>query len=373
MDEEDHYPLFEAIEDRDVAAVESFLQTPGIDVDIAIEACGFLLPLLNWAIHLDQTDIVEVLLAHGAAVNGPVGAWITPTPLQVACDSKIDQTAVIKVLLDNGADVDAMTAYRRMTPLTIACVGNSNLGIIQMLLIAGADVNGGGGVIAPLHSAAYFGNQGATQLLIEAGADVNRVSTEVFSSLPVGSTPLHFAASYRSRLGCVTHLLAAGADPRIVNEAGQTPLHFAAAAFKSSVDVVNAMLTAGCDPLHRDNDGRTPLQYACYLRSMRYYHPDVITALVAAGDRSWQCVPTPCPGLEAAMLSVWQAAPDELPQLVRRLKNPPRSLIKLYARMDDEEMKKVVQEVLRVLHHHFSSFPHLKEHLLKSIFGLTTV
>ena len=86
--------------------------------------------------------------------------------------------------------------------------------------------------------------------------------------------------------------------------------------------------------------------------------PSIITALVAAGDRSWECVPTPCPGLEATMVSVWQAAPDELPELFKRL---------------DEEMKKVVQEVLRVLHRHFSSYPHLEEQLLKSIFGLTTV
>ena len=85
---------------------------------------------------------------------------------------------------------------------------------------------------------------------------------------------------------------------------------------------------------------------------------------MAAGDRSWECVPTPCPGLEVAGCS-----PDELPELVKRLENSPQNLIELYARMDDEEMKKVVQEVL---HHHFSGFPHLKEHLLKAIFGFTT-
>ena len=66
---------------------------------------------------------------------------------------------------------------------------------------------------------------------------------------------------------------------------------------------------------------------------------------MAAGDRLWQCVPRPCPGLEAAMLSVWQAAPDELPELVKHMENSPQNLIELYARMDDdEEMKKVVQE-----------------------------
>ena len=41
--------------------------------------------------------------------------------------------------------------------------------------------------------------------------------------------------------------------------------------------------------------------------------------------------------------------------------------------MDDYAMKKVVQEVLRVLHHHFAGFPHLKEHLFNSIFDLTSV
>ena len=71
--------------------------------------------------------------------------------------------------------------------------------------------------------------------------------------------------------------------------------------------------------------------------------------------------------------SVWQAAPDELSKLVKRKENSAQNLIELYARMDDdEEMKKVVQEVLQVLHHHFAGFPHLKEHLLNSIFGFET-
>ena len=149
------------------------------------------------------------------------------------------------------------------------------------------------------------------------------------------------------------------------------------AAWRSSVEIFNALLAAGCDPLRQDNQGRTPLQHL-YYENIRYNrnfstnHFNTITDLVVAGDRSWQCVPTPCPGLEAAMLSVWQAAPDELPELVKRMENPPQTLIELYARMDDEEMKKVVQEVLRVLHRPFAGFPHLKEHLLNCIFGFAT-
>ena len=188
-------------------------------------------------------------------------------------------------------------------------------------------------------------------------------------------TPLHYAAA-RDSLDCINSLLAAGADPNIANSEGRTPLH--EAAWRASVDVVNALLDAGGDPLHQDNDGRTPLQY--FYEEIDEEEPfstdqfNIITALVAAGDRSWECVPTPCPGLEAAMLSVWQNAPDELPEMLKRMENPPQNLIELFPRLDDddEEMKKVVQEVLRVVHHHFYGFPEVMEHLLKYIFGLGT-
>ena len=183
--------------------------------------------------------------------------------------------------------------------------------------------------------------------------------------VPPGSTPL-LCVRY------ITPLLADEADPNIANSAGRTPLHRAAYHGDSSIDQQSAKLTAGSDPLHQDNDGRTPLHHFYYERrriSFSATQFNIITALVAAGDRSWECVPTPCPGLEAAMLSVWRNAPGELPELLKRLENPPQNLIELFPRMD-EEMKKVVQEVLRGLHRHFSGFPHLKEHLLNSIFGL---
>ena len=143
------------------------------------------------------------------------------------------------------------------------------------------------------------------------------------------------------------------------NEYADTTLHHAVF---GSLDFVNALLAAGCDPLHRDNQGRTPLQSLYqgtrfWLGSKRFNN---ITALVAAGDRSWRCVPTPCPGLEAAMVSVWHML--LMPEVVKRLENPPHNLIELFPRMDDDdEMKKVVQEVLRGLHHHVFGFPRLKE------------
>ena len=264
-----------------------------------------------------------------------------------------------------------MAADYRWMPLNVACYSDKNLGTIQLLLNAGADVNGGGGDNTPLHQAVLGKNTQAIELLIEAGADVNRVSTGYV--YPLGSTLLHLAAS-RDKLDCIHTLLAAGVDPSIADARGRTPLHVAA--WNSYVEIVVAFLDAGADPLHRDNDGRTPLQYLHQIRRYAAFSAqcfNTITALVAAGDRSWECVPTPCHGLQAAMFSVWQAAPDEFPELVKRLENPAQSVIELFPRMDDEEMKKVVQEVLRGLHRHFAGFPHVKEQIMKSIFDFTSV
>ena len=386
MNREDYNKLLLAAIGRgDVAAVESCLQTFDIDVDFIFDIGGKYVYELSTPLHLaircNHKTIVEVLLAHGAhqhaSVNGPVDAC--KTPLQEACDKDSVNEEIVNLLIVNGADVDAMTARERRTPLTLASHSTRNLGIAQLLLDAGADVNGSGVVVAPLHWAALGGNIEAIELLIQAGADVNRASTEEDIGGPEGSTPLHFAA-FENELTCLNTLLKAGANPNIGDARRQTPLY--PAACYASVDVINALLAAGCDPLHRNNRGRTPLQhlYAAFNRFFSAKHFNIITALVAAGDCSWECVPTPCPGLEAAMLSVWQAAPDELPELVKRMENPPQTLIELYAHMDDddddddddEEMKKVVQEVLRVLHHHFAGFPHLKQHLLTAIFGFRT-
>ena len=361
--------LLEAVESGYLAEVQRILKhNPDIDVDALNEIENT--PFLE-AIRKKHKPIIECLLAHGASVNGPVGAW--RTPLQLAC--LVGKADIVSLLLEHGADVDGFSAHVRQTPLTEACGSNTKLDITRLLIDAGADLNGVGGDIAPLHHAAFNGNTEAVELLIQSGADVNILSSRGYG-LPAGSTPLHFAA-VRDSLDCINSLLAAGADSNIANSEGRTPLHLVA--LHSSFDVITALLDAGCDPLHQDNDGRTPLQHLYHARSryMHFYNEkqfNMTTTLVAAGDRSWECVPTPCPGLEAAMLSVWQAAPDELPELVKRMENPPQTLIELYARMDDDdEMKKVVQEVLRVLHHHFAGFPHLKEDLLNSIFGLGTV
>ena len=190
--------LFQAVKSGDLAQVQRLFETP--DVDALDQYSGT--PLLE-AIQHSHTPIVEILLAHGAAVNGPVGAY--RTPLQQACYS--EKADIVSLLIEHGLAVDGTTHDDRITPLTLACWPNTPLSIAQLLINAGADVNGGEWS-APLHDAAVGGNIEALDLLIQSGADVNSLSTDDID-LPAGSTALHFAAD-NVELSSLHRLLAAG-------------------------------------------------------------------------------------------------------------------------------------------------------------------
>ncbi|HTN05013.1 MAG TPA: ankyrin repeat domain-containing protein [Planctomycetaceae bacterium] len=100
------------------------------------------------------------------------------------------------------------------------------------VLKAGADIhetdkNG----VTPLHCAVRFRSPAAVQTLIEHGADVNQACRRS------GSTPLHRAVTQTGAPGTagrgpealeiVRLLIAAGADPSIINKSGKTPGDYA--------------------------------------------------------------------------------------------------------------------------------------------------
>jgi hypothetical protein len=112
-----------------------------------------------------------------------------------------------------------------------------------------------------------------------------------------------------------------GVDPNVADAEGVTPLH--AAALRYGSEHVEALLRAGADPCARTASGATPLSLPF---TERIYAPVPIDVdnrpaalLVAAGDRPWDRIQAPIPGLETALLSVWNDAPNELPLLFQRL------------------------------------------------------
>jgi len=107
----------------------------------------------------------------------------------------------------------------------------------------------------PLIAAATAVELGALRALIAAGAEVNRVSG--------GLTALLAATrdSFDGRISAVMTLLANGADPNLADDAGNTPLHFAASTRDAAV--MQSLLDAGARLDGVNREGMTPLALAC--------------------------------------------------------------------------------------------------------------
>jgi len=106
--------LFDAVKRGDVPSVSSLLASHGALVNALDVEEGRVTPL-HWAANEAQTQIAEVLLAHGAEVDAP--SEHGNTPLHVAAARGHSQVA--QSLIDHGADVNARNDGR-MTPLARA-------------------------------------------------------------------------------------------------------------------------------------------------------------------------------------------------------------------------------------------------------------
>lgn len=117
---------------------------------------------------------------------------------------------------------------------------------------------------------------GVVETLIALGCNVNHTNT-------YGNTPLHEAV-HLGLSDIASMLLAHGADPKIANHKGSTPLHFMCYDAvdsndpSKSVDILKTIVAAGADVSARDNKGMTPLLACCVGGRL-----DLIAALLALG------------------------------------------------------------------------------------------
>ena len=167
------------------------------------------------------------------------------TPLHVAAGWTRDPE-VVDVLVRAGADVNGLDP-KHYTPLHRAARDNADPAVLTALLEAGANPNAWtAGTrhaylargVTPLHEAAVNHNPAVAARLLEAGAAPNAHGAG-------GATPLHVAAAENPNPAVVAALLDAGADVNARRAGGRTPLHEAAA--KGSAAVVDALLRAGAD------------------------------------------------------------------------------------------------------------------------------
>lgn len=170
----------------------------------------------------------------------------------------------LQQLIEQGADIN--TRYRaaeRLTPL-IQAINLQRIEIIEMLLLAGANVHQSQYEITmPLWIATDLGNLDIVKLLLNAGANPNRGD--------VTSAPLHVAIA-KDAPDIVEALIQAHADPNRICALGYTPLMTAAA--KGNLVLCKRLVQAGATIDIHDEYGDTALTIAKALG-----HQDIVNFL----------------------------------------------------------------------------------------------
>ena len=124
---------------------------------------------LHLAVDMGKTEVVKLLLEHGADKNGQ-DSYGQSLVMTAASNHRTD---VLALLIAAGADVNAANQYR-ITPLAVAAE-QGHLDIVNMLVAAGAKVNArdtSGGTA--LSVAILRGYKEIVEALIAAGTDVLR-------------------------------------------------------------------------------------------------------------------------------------------------------------------------------------------------------
>jgi hypothetical protein len=125
-----------------------------------------------------------------------------------------------------------------------------------------------------LFAAAWWGNAPIIGDLVKHGEDINR---------HVGATPLHMAVAVldrgvdgkperaKKRLDCLKALLNHGADPKIADDRGETPLHLALEK-GYDVSVLKLLIKHGADPDQPNKKGRSVRDIASRKKDKRYFN-----------------------------------------------------------------------------------------------------
>jgi ankyrin repeat protein len=137
-------------------------------------------------------------------------------------------------------------------PVLLLAIQNKHPEIVKLLLLNGADVNckNISGELGSLHTAASLGCSDIIPVLIKFGADPNGKRGN-FKFPPL---------CYAETADAAETLIYSGADVRLRNENGITPLHLLAAHGK--IQAAEVLLKYGAEIDANDRWGKTPLHYA---------------------------------------------------------------------------------------------------------------
>ena len=248
-----------------------------------------------------NVDIVQMLLDHGASIGARTTKSGQTALMWAISENHVD---TVRLLVNHGADVRARS-NGKFTPMLFAAQ-RGNIEIAEMLMAAGAGVNGGGDSQAPLIVAIERGRVPFARFLLERGAEPNIMMRNgdmpLTAAMAIGGRqrgydPDAVVREPPDKLDLIRDLIANGADPngrrgvpmagsRVFSPDGQasgfdrgptdpdnfglarswtgaTP--FWVAAHKVDVPLMRLLFDAGSDPTLTTDDGTTPLMVAAGL------------------------------------------------------------------------------------------------------------
>ena len=156
--------------------------------------CTGISPLLH-SIHLNNVDLVKLLLEHGADPNSCLGTF---SALGIAID--LQQFKIVDILLEHNASVNGL--YDVHPPLVVA-VSFDHVNIVETLLDHGADINiqvDTFRLATPLLLATLNGNIRMVELLLMKGANVTLTNTDGLTAIDIANYELKINFKYYSPL-----------------------------------------------------------------------------------------------------------------------------------------------------------------------------
>ena len=221
--------------------------------------------MLATAALMGHTEIVALLLEHGADINGR--SRDGGTALHAA--AFLGRIETVKLLLENGADANlqsniggtAMDGAKLDWEFTKAIIGMIQIEVNEAEVKAGRTkvielLSEQPKNVSPSHNlwkAASAGDLSAIKDALNDSADLNALDSQF------GITPLGWAA-LNGQTEAAKLLIEKGADVNARNRDGATPLH--SAAFLGRIETVKLLLENGADTTLRSNDGSTPTDVA---------------------------------------------------------------------------------------------------------------
>lgn len=166
------------------------------------------------------------------------------------------------------------------TPLETAAM-EGNLKAMRLLIDAGANLNGSD-CVTPLGEAVSYGNIEAIEMLLESGCDINHEDGS-------GLTAFHHACScsgtsLEAKLEIAEFLLEQGADVYAVDDNGNTALHHVvemACSVEKTIPTCDWLLNKGLEVNITNTKGKTPLHLAA--QSSEKHAIEIVEYLIAKG------------------------------------------------------------------------------------------